>query len=107
MNAGLSKRRAGTGTIFANWESAPGEDVGDIVRFWRENAREREWDGRYFVLVKKDAWDHGKAVMMSVEEGQDEAQDMTIDVEKIGEVLVRLYVRFVTLDEVKETNMDS
>ena len=107
MNAGLGNRRAETGTIFANWESAPGDEAGEIVRFWRENAREREWDGRYFVLVRKDAWDHGNAVMMSVEEGQDEAQKMKIDVEKIGEVLVRLYVGFVTLDEVKETNMDS
>ena len=107
MNAGLGKRRAETGTIFANWESAPGDEVGKIVRFWIENAREREWDGRYFVLVRKDARDHGKAVMMSVDEGQDEAQEMTIDVEKIGEVLVQLYVGFVALDEVKETNIAS
>lgn len=107
MNAGLGNRRAKTGTIFANWESAPEEDVRDIVRFWRENAREREWDSRFFVLVKSDAWDHGKAIMMSIKEGQDEVQEMTIDVENIGEVLVRLYVGFVTLDEVKETNMDN
>lgn len=106
MNAGLGNRRAETGTIFANWESAPGDDVGEIVDFWRENAREREWDDRYFVLVRKDAWDHGKAVMISVEDGKDETHEMMIDVERIGEVLVRLFVGFVTLEEVKETSMD-
>lgn len=106
MNAGLGSRRAETGTIFANWESAPGDDVGEIVRFWRENAREREWDARYFVLVRKNAWDNGKAVMISVEDGQDEAQETAIDVDRIGEVLVWLYVGLVTLDEAKETNVE-
>lgn len=34
----LSNRRAETRTVFANWESAPKDDVGEIVRFWRDNA---------------------------------------------------------------------
>ena len=106
MNAGLNNRRAYTGTIFANWESAPGDDdVGAVVRFWRENARERDWDGRHFVLVSKEAWDNGRAVMVSVEDGRDKIREITIDVERIGEVLVWLYVGLVKLDEVKQTNM--
>lgn len=106
MNAGLHNRRADTGTIFANWASAPGDDVVETTRFWRENAREREWDARHFVLVKKDAWDKGKAVVISVDEGLNKACETVIDVERTGEVLVWLYVGLVTLDEVRETNMD-
>ena len=106
MNAGLNNRRADTGTIFANWASALGDDVAETTRFWRGNAREREWDARHFVLVKKDAWDNGKAVVISVVEGLDKARETMIDVERIGEVLVWLYVGLVTLDEVRETNMD-
>lgn len=106
MNSGLGSRRAGTGTVFAEWESAPGHDIGEIVRFWRENAREREWEARYFVLVRKDTWSKGKAVIVSVESGQDEARKTTIEVERIGEVLVWLYVGLVTSDEVEETNTD-
>ena len=107
MNAGFGNQRTETGTIFANWECAPGDDVEETVQFWRKNAREREWDGRYFVLVRKDEWDQGKAMLMSVEEGQDKAQETTVDMEKIGEVLVRLYVGLITLQEVKITNMDN
>lgn len=107
MNAGLGNRRAETGSVFADWESAPGDDVGEIVRFWRENARERDWDARYFVLVRKDAWDQGKADMISLQDGQDKAHETTMNVDRIGEVLVQLYVGLKTLDEVKETNMDN
>lgn len=58
------------------------------------------------MLVRKDVWDKGKASMMSIEDGQDKAHETTIDVHRIGEVLVRLYIESVILDEVKETNVD-
>lgn len=68
MNAGVMGRRAGTGTIFGEWETGEGKGDGGrgaLVEWWRENVREREWDGRCFVLVTKEAWDEGKAVLVN------------------------------------------
>lgn len=79
------------------------------MRFWRGNAREREWDARYLVRVRKEAWDRGQADLVSVERGgaaDDEARETALGVDRIGEVLVQLYVGLVTLDEVTETTVD-
>ena len=106
MNAGGGDRRAGTGTVFAEWESAPGVGVGEIVRFWRENAREREWAGEYAVLVRREEWDVGKAVLLGCGDGQGEVCQIAIDVERVGEVLVWLHVGLLMWEEVKGMKID-
>lgn len=105
MNTGCDGRRAGTGSIFAEWENVPAEGVGELVKFWRENGRERECDGRAFVVVTKEAWDEGRAVLVGGEEdGGHEVSEIRVDLNRIGDVLVWLYVGFKTFEEVEDMN---
>ena len=109
MNGGVRGRRAGTGTIFSEWENPPEEAGGDrnkLVRWWNENAIEREWDTGGFVIVTKDAWNKGQVVFSSQEDREEDAKETLIDAESVGELLVWLYVGFITLDELRKRGRD-
>ncbi|MDI1492222.1 MAG: hypothetical protein OHK93_003434 [Ramalina farinacea] len=97
MNAGVGGRRKDTGTVFGEWE--PGEGKGDCVDFWRENAREREWDGRAFVVVRKEAWEKGRVVLLVEAEGGEAIEEVEVEAEEVGDVLVWLFVGFVGMRE--------
>ena len=104
MNGGVEGRREGTGSVFAEWVNAPQGGSGEVVKFWRSEGREREWDGGYFVMVRQEAWDGGKAVLVSGGAGQGEMCEIEVELERVGEVLVWLFVGFLAWEEVRERN---
>ena len=109
MNAGIWGRRAGTGTIFGEWENAPQETGGvreELVNWWKENARERDWDERGFALVTKEAWDDGRVVFVNRTEKEESSNETLVDVESVGEILVWLYVGFILMSEVTRMHRD-
>lgn len=105
MNGGIMGRRAGTGTIFGEWET--GERKGDggreaLVEWWRKNVREWEWEGRCFVLVTKEAWDEGKIVLVTGKTEGDGFVETLVHTDRVGEILVWLYVGLIGPNEVNE-----
>ena len=104
MNAGMGGRRRGTGTVFGEWE--PGEGKGDCLGWWRENAREREWDGRAFVVVRKEAWETGRVVLFITGDGGEPAEEVEVEAEEVGEMFVWLFVGFVGMRELTGMGKD-
>lgn len=109
LNSGSGGRRIGAENIFAYGLglSSP-KELENLVKWHKDNARERMVNEQFLVVADAETWKHGRATLVKIDRhlcNKYEAKD--VNVETVAEILVWLYIGFLDWDDfVKDSNFE-
>lgn len=100
MSGGLNGRKKGMGRSVVAWGKVLRSDaLEDMITWWRNNAKERDyWTGGFW-FANKEAWEEGQAFIAIIVEdgtGEKKMETRSVKAEAVGELLSWLYHGLIT-----------